>query len=392
MQHTRFPRIFSLTACFLLAATTVFAQPVDNQQRGNFPDFSYSGSFARSVQCDCMEKILAMPEFRVFFNTLTARIDEEYVKASNQSAFPVLLADYLLDKIRAAKGRTEISSKDVIELLFTEFELIQLEAFVKSAYDEGAIQENQNNPNLGKFLRLTIVTKFPPAELGGILEFIPPFVTMDLIKAEANDFFVSFSVPDQAEIKLFVGGQKLEGRDDFATVISLSREMVERKLVQLQNERFRQFLFSDEAPLETIRFGKGIFDVLVAETQKKIDAGTANSGDRDAVRIFEQVNSFSMITRDIDSKTCTIFRLALTNEDTAAGLKEMADGGKAMLRFLAGSENVDSDAKKLIDFVLNTEIVRDGTTLTATINWSNEAFLQLLKEGFKKGVEEINKR
>ncbi|MCL2119881.1 MAG: hypothetical protein FWH27_15800 [Planctomycetaceae bacterium] len=391
MKHTRFSRIFSLVACFLLAATTVFAQPGGNQPRGDFPDISYSAALARSVQSDCMEKILAMPEFQEFFNALTARIDAEYVKVSNQSAFPAPVADYFLDKVRDAKGKTEISSKDVIELLFTEFELVQLEAFAKKAYDAGAVKPGQNNPDVGKYVRLTVVTKFPPAELGGIVDFIPPFITMDMIKAMESDFLVSFSVPGQTDVKLFVGGQRLEGRSDYVTVLSLSREMVEQKLTQMQNERFRQFLFSDNAPFETIRLGKGVFDVLLAETQKKIDAGTANPGDNDFIRILEQVNSFSMITRDIDGKTGTVIRLALTNEDAAEGLKDLANGGKAFLRFMAGSATVDADAKKLINFVLDTEIVRDGTNLTATINWSNEAFLDMLKDGFKKGIAEINK-
>jgi len=159
----------------------------------------------------------------------------------------------------------------------------------------------------------------------------------------------------------------------------------------MQNERFRGFIFGDSAPVKSLRFGQGIFEIARAEIQKKIADGHANSGETDVLRIIEQINSFSVVTRDTDGKTTTQLRLALANEDIANDLKDMANGGKAMLRFMAGSAYVDADAKKLIDFVLNTEIVRDGTNLTATINWSNESFLQILKDGFKKGVSEINK-
>jgi hypothetical protein len=150
-------------------------------------------------------------------------------------------------------------------------------------------------------------------------------------------------------------------------------------------------MFGDNAPVKSLRISRGVFDVLKAVAQKKIDDGTANPGDKDALRIIEQVNALSITTRDIDGKTCTQVRLALTNEDTAEGLKDVANGGKAMLRFLAGSESVDADARRLIDFVLNTAIVREGTALTATINWSSDAFIGLVKDGLKKGIAEMKK-
>jgi len=390
----RFFRIASLVSCFLLAAATVFAQPgqFGGNRDGNFPDISYSVSPVRGVQTDLVKQVVAMPEFKEFFDAFTAKIDGEYVKVSNQPGFPAPVVDYFLDKIRDAKGRTDISSQDAVELFCSEIELIQLEAFAKKAFDDGAIQPGQNNPEVAKYLRLTVVTKFRPAELSGILDFVPPFVPFEMYKTSENDFLVSFGAPDNSGIKLFVGGQKLGGRDSYVTVIGLNRELVEQKLTMMQNERFRAFMFGDNAPVGSLRVSRGVFDALKAEVQKKIADGTANPGDKDALRIIEQVNAFSVSTRDLDGKTNTVIRLALTNEDTAEGLKAMADGGKAMLRFMAGSENVDADARKLINFVLNTEIVRDGTNLTATINWSSDDFLQLVKDGLKKGTAEIKNR
>jgi len=394
MKPTRFFRIFSLVSCFLLAATTVFAQPgqFGGNRDGNFPDISYTASPSRGVQTDLVKQVVAMPEFKEFFDAFTAKIDGEYVKASNQPGFPAPVADYFLDKIRDAKGRTDISSKDAIELLFSEIELVQFEAFLKKAYDDGVIKTGESNPEAAKYLRLTIVTKFSPSELSGILDFVPSFVPFEMYKTSENDFLVSFGDPNNANIKLFVGGQKLEGRDSYVTVIGLNRELVEQKLTVMQNERFRTFMFGDNAPVKSLRVSRGVFDVLKAEVQKKIDSGTADPGEKDALRIIEQVNSFSVTTRDVDGKTGTQIRLALAGEDTAEGLKDMANGGKAMLRFMAGSDNVDADARKLIHFVLNTEVVRDGTNLTATINWSSNEFIQLVKDGFKKGAAEMNKR
>ena len=391
MKLSRFFRNFTLTACLMLAATTLFAQPPGNRG-GNFPDVSYSVSPSRGVQCDLAKQILALPEFKDFANALTAKIDAEYDKVSEQPGFPAPVADYFLDKVRDAKGRNDISSKDVLELFYSEIELVQIEAFAKAAYEAGASVPRDMVPLvIGKNARLTVVTKFAPAELSGILDFIPPFVAFEMFKAVESDFLVSFGIPGQDDLKIFVGGQKLEGRSDYVTVISLNRELVEQKLTMMQNERFRQFIFGENAAVKSLRVGKGVFDILLAETQKKIDAGIANPGDKDFVRILEQVNSFSLVTRDIDGKTSTVIRLALTNEDTAENLKDLANGGKAMLRFLAASDSVDADAKKLIGFVLDTEIVRDGTALTATVNWSNAEFVRLLKDGFKKGVAELNK-
>ena len=400
MKQTRFFRIFSLAACFLLAATTLFAQPGGNRDfpimgnRDGFPDLSYLVSPARGARCDLAKQICAMPEFKAFADALTAKIDAEYDKVSGQWNFPTQLADYFLDKVRDAKGRNDISSKDVIELFYSEIELLHLEVFAKKAYEAGASVAKDKVPfEIGKNATLTVVTKFSPAELSGILDHIPPFVSLEMFKAVESDFLVGFSIPDPnlAGVKLFVGGQKLEGRNDYAVVVSLNRELVERKLDMMQNERFRQFFLGENAAVKSLRIGKNVFDVIIAEVKKKIDAGTANPGDKDFVRILEQVNSFSIVTRDIDGKTNTIIRLALNNVETAENLLEAAVGGKAMLRFLAGSQSIDAEAKKLIDFVLNTEIVRDGTTLTATINWSNSEFLQMLKDGFKKGVVELKK-
>ena len=390
MKH-RFSRIFSFVTGLLLVATTVFAQPGGNQQRENFPDISYSAALSRSVECDCMKQILAMPEFQEFFNVATAKIDSEAAKMRYQLFMFLPVIDQVLDKVRDAKGKKDISSKDVIELVFTEFELVQFEAFIKKAYDEGAIKPGQGNPDVIKYLRLTAVTKFCPAELAGVLDFFKQFLTVT-IDGDEDDFFVSIKDPSKADTTLFIGGQKLKGRSDYAVVIGFNRDLIEQKLTLMQNERFRGFLLGgDNAPIETIRIGRGVFDVLQADIQRKIVTGTANPGDKDFLGIVEQVNSFSMITRDAAGKTGTVIRLALTNEDTAEGLKEMANGGKAMLRFVAASATMDADTKKLINFLLDTEIVRDGTTLSATINWSNEAFLQLLKDGFKKGVTEIKK-
>ena len=390
MKQTRFARIFSLVSCFLLAATTLFAQP-PGMQGGNFPDLSYTVSPSRGAQCDLAKQVMAMPEFAEFFDALTAKIDEEYIKASNQPGFPTDVAEYFLDKVRDAKGRNDISSKDVIELFFTEMELIQVEAFVEKAYEARLAMPGNEPLVIGKNARLTIVTKFSPAELSGILDFVPPFVAFEMFKTSENDFLVSFGIPGQDDVKLFIGGQKIEGRDDYAMVLSLNRELVEQKLTQMQNERFRQYLFGENAAIKSLIVGRSVFEVGQAEIEKKIADGIANSGDKDALRIIEQLNTFMVMTRDVEGKTTTGIRLVLTNEDAAEGLFAMANGGKALLRFLAGSDSVDDDARKLIDFVLNTEIERNRAALSATIHWSNAEFLSLLKDGFKKGVAEIKK-
>jgi len=391
-MKTRFFRILSLASCFLLAAATVFAQPGGNfPNSSNFPDISYSVSPTRCVESDLMKQVIAMPEFAEFFDALTAKVDEEFVKVNNQLFMFAPVIEQVLDKVRAAKGKKEISSKDVIELFFSEVEQVRFSVYLKKAYDDGAIKPGQDNPELIKYLQLALVTKFSPAELSGVVDFFKIFLTVT-VQGDENDFFVSIKDPNKGDTTLYIGGQKIQGRDRYYVMIGFDRERIERGLEMVQNERFRTFLLSDSGPVKSLFIGKGVFDVLKAEIQKKIDSGTANSGDRDGLRIIEQVNAFSVTTRDIDGKTSTQIRLALTNEDTAEGLKDMANGGKAMLRFLASSEGVDADARKLINFVLNTEIVRDGINLTATINWSNGDFLQFVKDGLKKGTAEIKKR
>ena len=386
MKRTRFFQIFSLVSCFLLAASAVFAQPGEGRG-GNFADFSYSLSPTRTVELGVVKQLIGTSEFAEFFDAFTAKIDEEYVKASNQPNFPAPIADPILDKVREAKGKTEISSKDVIELFFSEVELIQFEAYLKRAYDAGATEKN--NPELGKYVRLTFVTKFSPAELAAVLDILKVFIAVDMIKAEENDFLVSFCDPNNSEIKLFIGGRNIEELGNYVTVFSFSRELVEQRLNMMQNERGRRFMLGENTPAESLRLGGGVFDVAKAELQKKIDAG--ENKEKDMLRIVEQINNFSLVTRDFEGKTGTRARLALNSEQVASDLKDMAEGGKAMLRFIAGSESVDANARALLDLLLNTEIERDGQNLVATINWSNDDLAQLAKDVFKKMTADIKK-
>ena len=386
MKRTRFFQIFSLVSCFLLAASAVFAQP--GEGRGvNFADFSYTVSPTRTVELDVVKQLIDTSEFKEFFDALTAKIDEEYVKASNQPSFPAAVTNPILDKVREAKGKTEISSKDVIELFFSEVELIQLEAYLKKAYDAGATEKN--NPEIGKYVRLTVVTKFSPAELAAVLDILKPFIAIDMIKAEENDFLVSFCDPSNSEIKIFIGGRNIEELGNYVTVFSFSRELVEQRLNMIQNERGRRFMLGENTPAESLRLGGGVFDVVKAEIQKKIDAGETK--EKDTLRIIEQVNNFSLVTRDFNGKTGSRARLALNSEQAANDLKDMAEASKAILRFMAGSDSVDANARALFDLLLNTEIERDGQNLAATINWSNDGLIQITKDVLKNMTADIKK-
>lgn len=390
MKQTRFFHVFSLVSCFLLVATTGFAQPgrLGGNRGENFPDFSCMFSPTRSVQVDLVKQMTAMPEFAEFVDALTARIDEA---ARNQPDFSPLTTKYFLDKVREAKGKTDISSKDVFELFYSQVELIQIEAFVKKAYDESvatgiiALEINVDH-SLYNNARLTVVTKFHPEELSGILDFIPPEIKFDIIKGEENDFLVSFEVSEDNE-KLFIGGQKLEGRDAYTTVLSLNRDLVEQKLRMMQNERFREFLLGDNAPANSLRLGKGVFDFIKASILEGTHFDDLDPGEKNTVNFVEQINGFSVTTRDIDGKTNIQTRLALTDEETVGGLMDIINGGKALLRFMAAAES-NEDTKMLFNFVRNIEIVCEGTTLTAMINLSSDEFLHMVKGGLIKGAEE----
>ena len=385
MKRTRFFCMINMMCCFLLAASTVFAQP---ERRGeNFPDVAYSASPTRIVELDMVKQVIGSPEFTEFFDALTAKIDQEYRKVSFQPGFPSPIADVILGKVREAKGISKVSSKDVIELFFSEVELIQLEAYLKKAYDAGVMVPN--NPETGKYFRVTFVTKFSPAELSGLLDILKPFAPVEMIKGEENDFLVSIRDPNQSDVKLFLGGQKIEALDRYAVVFSLSREMVEQKLTFMQNERARRFMFGENAAAKSLWVGKGFFEMMEADTQKKIDAG--NDNEKDTLRIIKQVNFFSATTRDFDGKTGTRLRLVLADEKAVSDLKAMAEGGKAMLGFIANSDNTDACLKKLIGLLQGVEINQDGQSLTVAINWSDDELIQLAKEGLKKATAEIKK-
>lgn len=386
MKRTRFFSMLSLIGGLLLVTNAVFAQPGSGRD-GNFPDFSYTASPTRIVELNVVQQLINTPEFSELFDALTARIDEEYVKASNQPNFPTPAADLILDKVREAKGKTAISSKDVIELFFSQVELIQIEAFIKKAYDAGDIGPTAKEKS-GEYARLTFVTKFSPSELAGLLDMVRNIVTVDTIKGEKDDFLVSVYDPSK-EDKLYLGGRKIEDLDNYVIVFGLRRDLVEQKLDRMQNERGRRFLFGENAPAKSLRIGKGVFEVAEIETQKKVDAG--NTKEKDMLRILKQVNSLIVVTRDFDGKTGTQLRLVLNGEDAASDLKDIANGGKAFLRFIIGSDGIDANARQLINQLLDSEIEQNEQTLSVTINWSNDQFVQLAKDAFKKIAADIKK-
>ena len=389
MKQTRFFRIFSLVSCFLLVATTAFTQsgrPGGN--RGdNFPDFSCMVSPTRSTQLDFVKQMAAIPEFAESINVLAARFDEASINVTDQPEASARLTEYFLGKIREAKGKTEISSKDVFELLCSHVELIQIETFVKKAYEAikaAGNEDGQADSGLAFYdhARLTVVTKFSPAEFSGMRDLFPPEIKFDIIKGGENDFLVILGSDDYPS-KYFIGGQKLEGRDAYVTVLGINRDLVEQKLRMVQDERFRTYLLGDNAPASSLWLGKGVFDVMKEASLKATLDSDVNYNNY----MLEQINGFSAVTRDIDGKTNVQIRLALADDETVDGLVDIAKGGMALLRFMSAADS-NENTKMLLNFMRSIGIVRDGTTLTATINLSSDEFLRMAKGALVKGTEE----
>jgi len=400
-------RILGLICGMIFAATAGFAQPQEQQpqQQGQRSDLVYTVNLAKAADLNLTKEILATQEFKDFFASLTNKIDTDYVKASQAPIFPTKLADVLLEKVREAKGKNNISSKDVLELLADQVELVQFDGFIKKGYENWTKRGDSDLalPLIAyyhKFASITFVVKFPPAELAGIIEYfetVKDNITFEIVEPDTENFVVKFSYrgvqsadnPGDPNkwVSIYAGGRKIEKLGTYAVVFSGDRDLIDRKLNQLQNERSQGFLFGENAPAKSLRIGKGVFDIVKQETQKKIDAGDKNS--KDALRMIEQIENVNISTRDFDGKTGTQIRVALATEEAATNLKDLAEAGKVLLTFAAGSENVDENGKVLLNLLLDTEIKQNEKTLTARINWSNAAFLEIVKKALKDADMEI---
>ncbi|MDR1491992.1 MAG: hypothetical protein LBT05_04645 [Planctomycetaceae bacterium] len=393
--------VWSFICGIVFTATTAFAQ----QEIQLKPDVVYTVNLTKTAELNWIKEILATTEFKNFYDALTTKIDAEYDKASKKFGFPTKLADFLLKKVREVKEKEDISSKDVLEVFADQFELIQVDAFVKKAYNDYLQQNTPSHEISGttwvkQNIRVTFVVKFHPAELAGITEYFEDAkgkIRFELIEPDTDNFLVKFSDPNEI-FSVYAGGRKIENTDTYAVVFSGDRKFVEQKLNQLQNKNIQQFLFGENAPAKWIRAEKSLFEVLKQvfqqEIQKKIDNGGAGKDAKDVIRIIEQIEqieSVDFITRDFNEKTGSQLQITLTSEKTATNLKDLAEAGKVFLTFAAGSDNVDENGKKLLNLIINAEIKQDGKILTALINWSDDTSFEMIKQGLQDTAKKLKK-
>ncbi|MDR1384155.1 MAG: hypothetical protein LBJ67_09960 [Planctomycetaceae bacterium] len=365
--------VWSFICGIAFTATAAFAQQELIQQ----PDVVYTVNLSKTAELNLTKEILATTEFQKFYDALTTRIDAEYDQAAKKPEFPTKLADFLLGKVREAIGKENISSKDVLETFAEQFELIQVEGFVKNGYE----RLREIDPAMAKlfaalYMRITFVVKFHPAELGGIVEYFEDAkdkIRFELIEPDPDNFLVKFSDPNET-ISVYAGSRKIENTDTYAVVFSGDTKLIEQKLNQLQKE---QNLFGENASAETFYVTHGAFDVLKQALQK---AKNVTNVTKDAIRVIEQVEKVNFDTRDFNGKTGTLFQVTLSSEEAATSLKTLAEAGKVFLTFAAGSDNMDENGKKLINLILDTNIQQDGKELSAIINWSNDTVREIIKK------------
>jgi len=383
-------KILRFSLCFFLIVSLSFTALAQERQRrgdgqggrGGQADrgdyFTYSVSPSKALKCNLFQRVQSLPEWNVFFNTLTSKIDAQYVAASNLPIFPSDLADDLLDKLRDATGKRNVTSKDVLGLFFEQTDLVQLEINAKKAYDSGA-------ESIPKFTTLSFVFKFNPAELSCVLDPLTEGTHYRFIKSDPDNFLIAFTLPFNQQ-KVYVQGVKLAKHNRYALVISGDQALVERKVGQFQNsDRLIQLALDDKSPIETIRIGSGVIGILKAEVQNRLNL---DAGQRSMLKVLDGIESIRITTGDESNRTLTRVELQMTNAEAAQKLRGLAEMGIAGLDFIRNSD-IDPLAKKGIDFLSTADARETERGFVVELNCSQRAFTDLVAAFLKAATEKI---
>lgn len=369
MKHLNIMLVWTLGLLGLVfAAPCAFA--------AELPDAYAYSNLSRGLDCKLVQFIVAQPEWQPFADTFTKKIDAEYEKAQSRHDFPKDLANMALDKVRNATGKKEISSKDVIELIAEEFEAIQISVWLESGVEK---------PDVA----VSLFTKFDPVELESFLKFVPQWLYKK-VKQDSEGTLYKFS---QDGKDMYIGYTKLADRGDYVIAACEKQSRVDQQLEFAKSGEFLNTALVSDGAFKKVEITPTFFDKARENILEQIKAKTNKDPNAEnVVKILENLESLKYEVADDSETTSGKLSVTMKNDDDAKNLQEIAEGLIASAKMLAMfSADIDENGKKLISLVSQIKIQQDGQTASATIRCNAPEIESLIKEILAKATEELKK-
>ena len=352
-----------LTLCL---AVLFFAAPLA-VSAADAPDAYAYSNLARGFDSKLVKFIASQPEWKPLIGALTQKIDAAYPEARNAPGFPKEFVDMALDKIRLATGKSEFSSKEILEVLRYEFEAVLVSLWAPPQSDKPEVA-------------LSVFMRFDPVELEDFLKLLPPSV-YNQVKKDSSGTIYRFTVDGNT---VYAGHTQLARRGDYLLAVSEHQSRVEQQLAFAKSDEFQKTVLASSGP-----FGK--IEITPAYFNRAREMGFPMA-DPNVAQVLENIEGLSLYTEDTSESTVTRLAVTMKKEEDAKDLKDTAEGFVAMIRMFASfNPDIDENGKRAIGLLSQIKFDQDAKTLRVSVSYNTPEFESVLKEFLVKALEELTK-
>ena len=353
-----------------MAFFTIFPGIAEAQSNGK-PDVVVQTNITRAVGSDFVNRITALPEWNDLVNALTTKIDAEYMKNESKPDFPHEAANMFLDKIKAATGKSEVSSWDVLNLCFKNAEAAQVKVWIGS---------NDKHDVVFSFF-----TKIKPADFDSFMKFIPPQIYTKI--ESGGNMIIKVSGDGDSVFGAFA---KVAGRDSYIYVASNKLNLLEEQLNLAKTDGFKDTIFAQSGPFKQITVEPSFFVKARKFAIEEVKKSVNDKDKQNLVLILEKVDSLKLSTADVSGVTVGTIELTTTDPEVTKVVQEMAVGGIAFLKFASMfMADFDEGGKIIVEQATKIDLKLNDKTLKASYNFSNPQLIALVKMLLPKAIEEI---
>lgn len=365
---------------FALFTSTLAAQEREIDL-GDDRDFTVAISPKNFVESPFAREIGKTEEWKAFYSTLTAKMDQGYDAAKNVPGFPTDIDSWFQGVLGGALKKPKVDSADLIEWVFGN---------IQAMFLQGELEFREDKVDLAPDATFSVVIRFDPAMFAGISKFIKKDEHYKLVKQDEKLTLIA-SMDD----KLVVGTARWKDSEYFLIVAGSKPEYVEKQIGRFQNLDPERTLSKFEATAyyvdisptaqtrERFKTWSKTIAVTVDDKKKQDDlAGfTAIFNNIVSVQVrMENLDGISTITKTIDANS----------EDAASQIRSMSEGGVALLRFFLSGRELKPEEKMLAACLEKVRVETNGKTVKASCPLGKEAS-DFVRFCLEKGTEEMKK-
>ena len=328
------------------------------------------------AESKAMRAIAESREGKLFYAMLVDKLDANYLEATQSPDFPAAFDAWFQNSVKKALGKETLSSADLIEGFFTHVHhlLFEIDLTPQGKFDLLNKIDLQGvfSAELG----------FDPRLLAGVLEFGKEGKDYRFVRNDSEMVILSDN-----EEKIFAGGvRRKTDASRFVIAVGLKREVVEQKLTAA-----RQGDVLVPAGMEKTLVGmrcsralkeKVVEDILLKN--KEANQDQEQTGTRQHLAILEKFESLEFTVADQETTTVMRWRVAASDAKNAKLLRQMIDGGLAMLLFLADSKELTGNEKRAVEVLHAITTGCEGSSVSVTLP-IDEAMIELIRFGLDEG-------